>query len=135
MRIPQDKLAKIKNYVHSAQAVIIAVAWLMCIIIFTRDGDSDGRIGWYFGLVSIQAQRLDRSSLTILLCPVLVIYSHLIILGNGTNVVSNTTLLQRLCICDRRRPVNNLMAQCVGSHGIIRLARERKGRERGGSWV
>jgi hypothetical protein len=53
MRLPQDKLALIKNYVHAAQGVIIAMAWLMCIIIFTRQGHSDGRIGWYFGLVSI----------------------------------------------------------------------------------
>lgn len=55
MRLPQDKLGKIKNYVHAGQGVIIAIAWLMCIIIFTRDGDSDGRIGWYFALVSQQA--------------------------------------------------------------------------------
>lgn len=52
MRLPQDRLSLIKNYVHAAQGVIIAVAWLMCIIIFTRQGQSDGRIGWYFGLVS-----------------------------------------------------------------------------------
>lgn len=50
MRIPQDKLGKIKNYVHAGQGVMIAIAWLMCIVIFTRDGQSDGRVGWYFGL-------------------------------------------------------------------------------------
>ena len=55
MRLPQDKLGNIKTYVHAAQGVIIAIAWLMCIIIFTRDGNSDGRVGWYFGLVSQQA--------------------------------------------------------------------------------
>jgi hypothetical protein len=54
MRLLQDKFGLIKNYVHAAQGVIIAIAWLMCIIIFTRDGHSDGRVGWYFGLVSRQ---------------------------------------------------------------------------------
>jgi hypothetical protein len=61
MRVPQDKLAKIKNYVHAGQGAIIAIAWLMCIIIFTRQGHSDGRIGWYFGLVSVYSF-IKRSS-------------------------------------------------------------------------
>ena len=52
MRLAQDKMAKIKTYVHGGQAVLIAIAWLMIIIIFTREGHSDGRIGWTFGLVS-----------------------------------------------------------------------------------
>lgn len=57
MRLPQDKLGKIKNYVHGAQGVVIAIAWVMCIVIFTRQGQSDGRVGWYFGLVSSQLSR------------------------------------------------------------------------------
>lgn len=55
MRLPQLGTASIKNYVHAFQALAIAVAWLMCIIIFTRDGESDGRLGWYFGLVGLLA--------------------------------------------------------------------------------
>lgn len=52
MRLAQDKLARIKNFVHAAQGVVLFFAWALTIAVFTRDGNSDGRTGWYFGLVN-----------------------------------------------------------------------------------
>lgn len=44
----------IKLGVHVAQAAIMAVAWCICIAVFRSSADVDGRLGWYFGLVSHQ---------------------------------------------------------------------------------
>ena len=52
MRLEQDSLSKIKTIIHGAQAGTIALAWILTIVVFTRDGPTDGRTAWYFGLVS-----------------------------------------------------------------------------------
>ena len=122
MRLPQDRLSLIKNYVHAAQGVIIAVAWLMCIIIFTRQGDSDGRIGWYFGLVSHQSPAtMGKILLTMVSYSVLVIDTHSRVLGYGPDVVSSTTLFEYLRFCCARRRIRRFVAQCVGSCGFLRV--------------
>ena len=36
---------------HIAQALIIFIAGCLAVVILTKDGRTDGRIGWYFGLV------------------------------------------------------------------------------------
>jgi hypothetical protein len=51
MKLEQDSLQKIKNYTHAVQGVLIFLAWVLTIAVFTREGSSDGRTGWYFGLV------------------------------------------------------------------------------------
>jgi translocation protein SEC72 len=51
MKLDLDSFGQIKNYVHIFQAVVLFIAWAMTIAIFTRDGQNDGRVGWYFGLV------------------------------------------------------------------------------------
>jgi translocation protein SEC72 len=51
MKLDLDRFGQTKNYVHIFQAVVLFIAWAMTIAIFTRDGDNDGRVGWYFGLV------------------------------------------------------------------------------------
>jgi len=50
MRLQLDRLGLIKNYIHVGQAVIIFLAIVLTVAIFTRNGQSDSRIGWYFGL-------------------------------------------------------------------------------------
>lgn len=63
MRLQLDHFGKVKNYIHMGQGAILFLAWVLTIAIFTRDGTTDGRVGWYFGLVrlstalSIVAQR------------------------------------------------------------------------------
>ncbi len=51
MRLPLDHLGKIKNYIHIGQGAILFLAWALTIALLTRDGSTDGRVGWYFGLV------------------------------------------------------------------------------------
>jgi len=50
MRLPLDQFGKIKNYIHIGQAAILFLAWILTIAVFTRDGKTDSRVGWYFGL-------------------------------------------------------------------------------------
>ncbi|KAL9111131.1 MAG: hypothetical protein Q9227_004394 [Pyrenula ochraceoflavens] len=50
MRIALDSHGKIKNYIHALQGVIIFFAWALTIAVFTRDGSTDGRTGWFFGM-------------------------------------------------------------------------------------
>lgn len=91
MRLAQDQLAKIKNYVHAAQGGIIAIAWLLCIIIFTRDGNSDGRLGWYFGLVSIHIGTKSNATNSVVFS-VLAVCSDPSIPCHGPHVVESTAL-------------------------------------------
>lgn len=53
MRLQLDSLGKIKNYIHAAQGVVLALALILTIAIFTRDGQNSGAVGWYFGLVGL----------------------------------------------------------------------------------
>ena len=39
-----------KNYLHAAQLCLIFLAIILTIAVYTRDGPSDGRTGWYFAL-------------------------------------------------------------------------------------
>lgn len=42
-----------KNVIHAIQALVIFVGWAMTIAILTKGGKTDGRIWYYFALVSI----------------------------------------------------------------------------------
>ena len=50
MRLQQDRFQKIKNYLHAVQAGLLFLAIILTIAIYTRNGASDGRTGWFFGL-------------------------------------------------------------------------------------
>jgi len=45
-------LQKIKLGVHITQAVFIVLSWVIEIVVFHKASSTDGRSGWYFGLVS-----------------------------------------------------------------------------------
>lgn len=51
MRLQLDQFGKIKSFVHMGQGGVLALIWVLTIVLFTRDGKTDGRVGWYFGLV------------------------------------------------------------------------------------
>lgn len=51
MKLQLDAFSTYKNYIHTGQAAILFLAWALTIAVFTRPGDNDGRVGWYFGLV------------------------------------------------------------------------------------
>ncbi|PGH20352.1 hypothetical protein AJ80_03620 [Polytolypa hystricis UAMH7299] len=57
MRLPHMGSGRAKMLMHSFQAFIIFLAWVLTIAIFTRDGKTDGRTAWYFALcwISIPA--------------------------------------------------------------------------------
>ncbi|KIX10515.1 uncharacterized protein Z518_01598 [Rhinocladiella mackenziei CBS 650.93] len=50
MRLQLDKFGQIKNWIHIGQAIVLFLAWVLTIAVFTKDGSTDGRVGWYFGL-------------------------------------------------------------------------------------
>ncbi|RVX69307.1 hypothetical protein B0A52_06901 [Exophiala mesophila] len=50
MRLQLDQFGKLKNHIHAVQAVFLFLAWVLTIAVLTREGRSDGRVGWYFGL-------------------------------------------------------------------------------------
>lgn len=43
---------RVKNVLHALQALAIFVAWAITIAILTKTGKVDGRIWYYFALVS-----------------------------------------------------------------------------------
>lgn len=53
MRLQLDQHGKIKTYIHIAQTAVLFLAWVLTIALLTRSGTTDGRVGWYFGLVRI----------------------------------------------------------------------------------
>ena len=54
MRLQLDRFGQIKNYIHAGQAAVLFLAWVLTIALLTRDGTTDGRVGWYFGLVRLK---------------------------------------------------------------------------------
>ncbi|KAK2766075.1 hypothetical protein FQN54_007590 [Arachnomyces sp. PD_36] len=50
MQLPSPNLGRIKTILHAVQAFVIFLAWAFTIAVFTREGATDGRTGWYFGL-------------------------------------------------------------------------------------
>jgi len=51
MRLQEESLTKIKNYTHATQGALIFLAWALTIAVFTSNGHSDSRTGWFFALV------------------------------------------------------------------------------------
>lgn len=52
MELPIHQFPLMKLVVHMIQLVLVVVAWILCITILRSDADIDGRVGWYFALVS-----------------------------------------------------------------------------------
>ncbi|KAI9661568.1 MAG: hypothetical protein M1821_008806 [Bathelium mastoideum] len=50
MRLQQTKLQQSKAFVHIAQVLLIFIAGCLSVVILTKNGSTDGRIGWFFGL-------------------------------------------------------------------------------------
>ncbi len=51
MRLQLDQFGQIKNFIHFGQAAILFLCWVLTVALLTRSGSTDGRVGWYFGLV------------------------------------------------------------------------------------
>ena len=60
---------------------------------------------------------------------VLVIHTDPSVPGDGANVVPSKEFLQRICFCYLGRLICRLLAQRLGSRGIIRFRGQRKGNE------
>lgn len=43
---------RVKNLIHAIQALAIFIAWAISIAILTKGGRTDGRVRYYFALVS-----------------------------------------------------------------------------------
>lgn len=53
MRIEQDRLGQIKNYIYIGASALLFLVWVLSLAALTQKGDADGRLGWVFGLVCI----------------------------------------------------------------------------------
>lgn len=51
MKLQLDSFGQYKIWLYTFQAVVIFLAWALTIAVFTREGENDGRVGWYLGLV------------------------------------------------------------------------------------
>src|SRR4051794_7895986 len=105
MRLQQDSLTNIKNYIHAAQAFVVLVAWILTIAIYVANGSTDGRTSWFFALVStlpappnIRKRQLT-SSLVLAHRPNAHLPRH------DTYVVPHRTLRQRVRFRNPRRPL------------------------------
>lgn len=98
MRLQLDHFGKLKNHIHAGQALILFLAWVLTIALLTRDGRSDGRVGWYFGLVGGGGSAsIDTLTDTVL---VLLDNPHPSISRHGAHVVSSTQICQRVRLCN-----------------------------------
>ncbi|KAN0085510.1 hypothetical protein V8E54_001977 [Elaphomyces granulatus] len=50
MVLPSINAASTKNGLHAIQGLIIFLAWVLTIAVFTKGNGVDGRSGWYFGM-------------------------------------------------------------------------------------
>ncbi|KAG0648501.1 hypothetical protein D0Z07_5526 [Hyphodiscus hymeniophilus] len=64
MEFGVHQFPNIKLGVHIAQAVIMAVAWCLCIAVFKSSAIHLGRVGWYFGLVFLTIPALIYLTMT-----------------------------------------------------------------------
>lgn len=51
MRLEQDRLSQIKNYIYIASSALLFITWCLSLAALTQTGGVDGRIAWAFGLV------------------------------------------------------------------------------------
>ena len=60
MRIEQDHLGQIKNYVYIGSAAVLFLTWCLSLAALTQTGGVDGRLAWVFGLVSARPRRYPQ---------------------------------------------------------------------------
>ena len=53
MRIPQTDIQRTKVLVHVAQLVFLFIGGILALVVLTKDGETGGSVGFYFGLVSL----------------------------------------------------------------------------------
>ena len=101
-----------KNAIHAIQAIAIFVAWALTIAILTKNGKLDGRIWYYFALVSnykgISLRNCQANAPAVLVlhtCP------HLP--GGFPFVPTDTPLFQCLCPRCRRHCLYHILACCL----------------------
>ncbi|KAI9688018.1 MAG: hypothetical protein M1820_010325 [Bogoriella megaspora] len=96
MRVQQTKLQQSKTYVHIAQVVFIFVAGCLALAVLTKDGGTDGRVGWFFGLVGcLDTYMICRGELMAKVFPYNTGDS---VPSNGSYVVKSLETGKRVCI-------------------------------------
>lgn len=53
MRIEQDRLSQIKNYIYIGASALLFLVWVLSLAALTQKGDVDSRLAWVFGLVCV----------------------------------------------------------------------------------
>lgn len=53
MRLEQDRLSQIKNYIYIGASALLFLVWVLSLAALTQKGGVDGRLGWVFGLVCV----------------------------------------------------------------------------------
>jgi len=51
MRLEQDRMSQIKNYIYIGSSTILFITWCLSLAALTQTGAVDGSIAWVFGLV------------------------------------------------------------------------------------
>lgn len=59
MRIEQDKLGKLKQWVYIAAGGTLFLTWCLSLAALTQSGGVDGRVAWVFGLVRTNPSNLS----------------------------------------------------------------------------
>lgn len=52
MRIEQDGLGRLKQWVYIGASAVLFITWCLSLAALTQADTVDGRLGWVFGLVS-----------------------------------------------------------------------------------
>ena len=97
MRISQSYIQKSKAGIHVAQALLIFIGGCLALAVLTKDGETGGQVGYYFGLVSIAPIRLSLT-VTDFSTSVLSLNSRLSLPNHGANVDSCLALRERVRI-------------------------------------
>lgn len=87
---------RVKNVIHALQALAIFVAWALLIAILTKTGKVDGRIWYYFALVSSFKRRSSHSRREANTSAVLVLHTCSHLPDGFTRFPTDTPLLQCL---------------------------------------
>ncbi|KAK5077315.1 hypothetical protein LTS08_008541 [Lithohypha guttulata] len=64
MRIEQDRLGQIKNYIYITSAALLFLTWCLSLAALTQGGGVDGRLAWTFGLCFLTIPMVIYQSLT-----------------------------------------------------------------------
>ena len=102
---------RVKNVIHATQALAIFIAWAITIAILTKGGKFDGRIWYYFALVSSFFGKTTESKRETHAAVVLVMHTCSHLSDSYPCFPTDTTLLQRLRSCCCRHCLYHSMAR------------------------